>query len=488
MAAQKTGGLHILRDGCFRTIGTRDEGLSDVDDYDHSRRRWAAGVLWVGTRGSGLNAVTRDAGGTFSTKTYTVRNGLPSDVILSLASASDGDLWVGTPDGLGLIRHGHIDSFTSADGLPDDFVRSLLVDADGSLWVGTRRGLTHWPGAPSRQRMEPYTQAKGLGSDLVGAMARDSRGNLWIATLAGLSRLRDGKIANYTTANGLSSNVVTSLLPRADGTLLVGTQDHGWSLWNGEKFSAAQSGSQDATSIHAIVADDHSHLWFATRTGIARCDLTQSTDCSRWIEFGPADGLRGRETAINSHPSAWRSRDGHLWFATPKGLVEIDPAHFPINSVPPPVVVERFSADDIDQQLHATSVRIPAGHSHFQFDYAGLSFVAPQKVRCRYMLDGFDRSWTEAGSQRVAYYTNIPPGRYTFRVQAANNDGLWNRQGTDLQFELRPHFYQTLWFYILLVVATAALITLFLKRRLFLAEREFKAVLFATQPDCTRNS
>jgi signal transduction histidine kinase len=398
-------------------------------------------------------------------------------VILSLATASNGDLWVGTPDGLSLIRHGHIDSFTSADGLPDDFVRSLLVDADGSLWVGTRRGLTHWPGAPSRQRMETYTQAKGLGSDLVGAMARDSRGNLWIATLAGLSRLQDGKIANYTTANGLSSNVVTSLLPRADRTLFVGTQDHGWSFWNGEKFSAAKTGSQDTTSIHAMVADDRSHLWFATGTGIARCDLTQISGCSHWIEFGPADGLRSRETATNSHPSAWRSRDGHLWFATPKGLVEIDPTHFPVNSVPPPLVVERFAADDIDQQLHAASVRIPAGHSHFQFDYAGLSFVAPQKVRYRYMLDGFDRGWTEAGSQRVAYYTNIPPGRYTFRVQAANNDGLWNTEGAALQFELQPHFYQTLWFYILLAVATAALIALLLKRRLLVAEREFKAVL-----------
>jgi ligand-binding sensor domain-containing protein/signal transduction histidine kinase len=470
----ETGGLHILRDQRFRTIGTH-EGLSSDDATTVVED--GVGTLWVGTRGSGLNAVTRNASGTFSARTYTVRDGLASNVILSLATASNGDLWVGTPDGLSLIRHGHIDSFTSADGLPDDFVRSLLVDADGSLWVGTRRGLTHWPGAPSRQRMETYTQAKGLGSDLVGAMARDSRGNLWIATLAGLSRLQDGKIANYTTANGLSSNVVTSLSPRADGTLFVGTQDHGWSVWNGERFSVAKPGSQDATSIHAIVADDRSHLWFATGTGIARCDLTQMSGCSHWIEFGPADGLRSRETATNSHPSAWRSRDGHLWFATPKGLVEIDPTHFPVNSVPPPVVVERFAADDIDQQLHAASVRIPAGHSHFQFDYAGLSLVAPQKVRYRYMLDGFDRGWTDAGSQRVAYYTNIPPGRYTFRVQAANNDGLWNTEGAALQFELRPHFYQTLWFYILLAVATAALIALLLKRRLLVAEREFKAVL-----------
>ena len=126
---------------------------------------------------------------------------------------------------------------------------------------------------------------------------------------------------------------------------------------------------------------------------------------------------------------------------------------FPVNTVPPPVALERFAVDDVAQALHAadSSVVIPAGHVHFQFDYAGLSFTAPQKVRYRYMLEGFDRGWTEAGARRTAYYTNIPPGRYTFRVQAANNDGLWNTEGAALTFELRPHFYQTLWFYALLL-------------------------------------
>jgi signal transduction histidine kinase len=209
--------------------------------------------------------------------------------------------------------------------------------------------------------------------------------------------------------------------------------------------------------------------------------------CSHWIEFGAADGLRSREMAPNSHPSAWRSRDGHLWFATPKGLVEVDPAHFPVNTVPPPVALERFAVDDVSQAFGAanlptknapiTYLRIPAGHVHFQFDYAGMSFTAPQKVHYRYMLEGFDRGWTEAGTRRTAYYTNIRPGRYIFRVQAANNDGLWNTEGAALAFELRPHFYQTLWFYALLVLAAAALVMLFLKRRLRVAESEFKAVL-----------
>ncbi len=487
----ETGGLDVLRDQRFHTIDTRDGLTSDrvttvVED--------GTGTLWVGTQQDGLNALRRDEGaaGWRVARSLSVSNGLASNVILSLAAAPNGDLWVGTPDGLNRIRGNKVDTFTSADGLPDDFVRSLLIDADGSLWIGTRRGLTHWEvgksglgGSGSATGMETYTRGSGLGSDLVGAMTRDMSGDLWVATLAGLSRLHGNTISNFTTANGLSSNVVTALLPRADGTLLIGTQDHGWDVWDGSKFSGAMRNSLEETTIHAILDDGEGHLWFATSDGIARCDCNEiagaglAESCPHWMEFGTADGLHSRETANNSHPSAWRSRDGRLWFATPKGLVEVDPAHFPVNMLPPPVALERFQVDDVAQPLLGADsrLRVAAGRVHFEFDYAGLSFVAPQKVRYRYMLEGFDRDWTDAGTRRTAYYTNIPPGRYTFRVQAANNDGLWNTTGAAFSFELQPHFYQTLWFYALLLAALAGMVLLLLKRRLYVAEREFKAVL-----------
>jgi signal transduction histidine kinase len=158
-------------------------------------------------------------------------------------------------------------------------------------------------------------------------------------------------------------------------------------------------------------------------------------------------------------------------------LVEVDPAHFRVNSVPPPVALERFAVDDVPLREAGPRLRVEAGHVHFEFDYAGLSFTAPQKVRYRYMLEGFDRDWTEAGTRRAAYYTNIPPGRYTFRVQAANNDGVWNTQGATLAFELRPHFYQTLWFYALLTALVVGMVVLLLRLRLRRAEGEFRAVL-----------
>jgi signal transduction histidine kinase/ligand-binding sensor domain-containing protein len=485
----ETGGLHILRDQRFHTIGA-PEGLTS--DATTAIVEGLDGKLWVGTSGGGLNVVRPREIEPGAARTYAVRDVLLSDVILSLAAAPNGDIWVGTPDGLNRIRGSSVDAFTSADGLPDDFIRSLLADKDGSLWIGTRRGLTHMIPRNNAMgmrhlgvRMQTFTLADGLGSDLVGAMARDSSGDLWVATLGGLSRMHGGAILNYTTANGLSSNVITALLLRSNGTLLIGTQDHGWNLWDGSKFSASVQDGLDKTTIHAILDDGGGHLWFATGSGIARCDCKgaaagmMEAGCTHWVEFGAADGLRSRETATNSHPSAARTRDGHLWFATPKGIVEVDPAHFPVNSLPPPVVLERFAVDDVAQPLRGPnfSVLVPSGHVHFEFDYAGLSFVAPQKVRYRYMLEGFDKDWTEAGARRTAYYTTIPPGKYTFRVQAANNDGVWNSGGAALAFELRPHFYQTLWFYALVLLAAAGLVALALKRRLLHAEREFNAVL-----------
>jgi signal transduction histidine kinase/ligand-binding sensor domain-containing protein len=475
----ETDGLHILRDQRFRVIGTREKLSSDdttavVED--------GAGTLWVGTAADGLNALRAGAAGLAAGRSYSVRDGLASDVILSLAAAADGDLWVGTPDGLSRIRGGKVTTFTSADGLPDDFIRSLLVDTDGSLWIGTRRGLVHWPaGGGPAAKMQVYTHANGLGSDLVGAMTRDAHGDLWVATLAGLSRLHGTAITNYTTANGLSSDVVTALLAESDGTLLVGTQDRGWDVWDGRSFAVADRSDASQTMVHAILDDGRGHLWFATGDGIARCDWNKpnAADCAQWTEFGAADGLRSREMAANSHPSAWRSRDGRLWFATPKGLVELDPAHFHINALSPPVALERFVVDDVAQPLRAadSGLRVAAGHVHFEFDYAGLSFVAPQKVRYRYMLEGFDRAWTEAGARRTAYYTNIPPGRYALRVQAANNDGVWNAEGAALAFELEPHFYQTVWFYLLLLAALAGGVFLLVRLRVRRAEREFRAVL-----------
>jgi signal transduction histidine kinase/ligand-binding sensor domain-containing protein len=507
----ETTGLHILRDARFRMVGSSD-GLSS--DATTAVVQDARQTLWIGTPNDGLNRVQESSGGKLTITGMTTANGLLSNVILSLAAAPDGDVWVGTPDGLNRIGPNGISSYTSADGLADDFIRSVLVTPDGSAWVGTRRGLTHM----DHGHFQNLTQADGLGSDLVGALARTPDGDLWIATLNGLSRLHQGQLKNYTTADGLSSNVITALDVTPDGTLWIGTQDNGLNLWDGKRLAtiaSAENGASHAgllpAAIHAITHDDRGHLWLASGSGLTRVDLQALLGCAPQAQqracslsaahvasFTTADGLRSRETSRNSHPTACRASDGKLWFTTPRGVIVADPLHFAANPAAPPVAIERFAVDDHDVQS-SPLIRITSGALRFQFDYAGLSFAVPQKLRYQYMLEGFDRAWTDAGTRRTAYYTNIPFGKYRFRVRAIPGDsGLqaspdaqgaksYNAsykpgeagapQEASLSFELLPHFYETIWFRALAALMIVALTLLVFRRRVIRVEREFRAVM-----------
>ncbi len=485
-AGTETGGLQILRDAHFEAIGSA-EGLSS--DNTTAVVEDTTGGVWIGTRDAGLN---HWAGGRIIAS-LTASSGLASNVILSLAASPAGYLWVGTPDGLTLLKNGRTWNYTSADGLPDDFIRSLLVEPDGSVWIGTRRGLTHMMiGREGQFAFYNLTQADGLGSNLVGALARTADGDLWIATLNGLSRLHDGKIRNYTTADGLSSNVITTLEATPDGRLWIGTQADGLNLWDGKRLRAIHGTGGDLArlpgAVHALVADGLGWLWMASDFGLARAPLAELGACAAGgdcrlavARYSTADGLRSRETSVNSHPTALRTRVGALWFATPRGVVVADPRHFaPLPA--PPVAIERFAVDDREvDALQTPLLRIAAGHLRFQFDYAGLSFAAGPKLRYQYMLEGFDHGWTEAGARRTAYYTNIPPGKYRFRVRAALPD-QGAQEGSeapeaDLAFQLLPHFYQTLWFGLVLLVLAGAAVFLLFRRRVRLVERELRAVM-----------
>ncbi len=466
-----SSGLSILRPQRFTTYTARD-GLAD--DLVRCVLEDRAGVIWIGTNAGGL---TRYQHGRFST--LTTRDGLASDVILALARKADGTLLVGTPDGLNEIRNGVVSLLTSADGLPDDFVRSILAGADGQLWIGTRRGLA----CLKHGRITVYGQADGLGSDLVGAIVADARGGLWISTLDGLTRLQNGKLRNYTTKDGLSSDVITALYRDTEGVVWIGTQDGGLNAYIDGRFVRFPSSLNLPSAIYGIVEDLDQDLWISSNIGIYRVSRKeliafamrrQNTVIA--ISYGTSDGLRISESSSGGHPAIWRADDGSLWFATLKGVAVVSGPHPRLNRVPPGVVIESVSSDD--QTLDPTTLTsIKPGHSRLSFEYTGLSFAAPQKVRFRYRLEGFDRNWVDAGTRRVAYYTNLPPGNYRFRVLARNNDGFWNRNGASIAFRLEPHFYQTYWFDALMLAALALLTWSIYRWRVKQVEAQFDAVL-----------
>jgi len=480
----ESGGVDILRDRKFTTY-TAEDGISD--DHILAVTQDHAGTVWLGTSGGGLDhadPATIDKDG-FSA--LTTANGLSSNIVLSIASAPNGDLWIGTPDGLDRLHGSKVTIYTSADGLADDFVRSLYFDASGTLWIGTRRGLSQLQNG----KFTTWTALDGLGNDLVGAMLQAPDGGMWISTLGGLTRWSNGGFHNYSERDGLSNRVITALHQDPDGTLWIGTNGGGLNRWRNGVFKAIRpDGAPLPANIYSILADDNGNLWFSSNSGIYSADrnaLNEYADGAvqsvRVSAYGIADGMKISEASSGGHPAAWRMQNGTLWFATLRGVATVDPAHLAVNRVPPLVVIEQFSVDDKPvpeaalPEPGSAPLKIAAGSRRFAFDYAALSFSAPNKVRFRYKLEGFDHAWIDAGSQRSAWYTNLPPGHYIFHVIAANNDGVWSAYAASFAFDLRPYFYQTIWFYLLLALATALLGYGIYLWRLRQVESRFNAVL-----------
>lgn len=483
----ESGGVDVLRDRKFTTYTVAD-GISN----DHilcvtQDRSGSAGTVWLGTSGGGLDYARLASLNKSGFSALTTADGLSSNIVLSVAAAPNGDIWAGTPDGLDRIHDGQVTVFTSADGLADDFVRSLYFDSEGALWIGTRRGLTRYRNG----EFTTWTALDGLGGDLVGAMLEGSHGGLWIATIGGLTRLSNGRFHNYSEKDGLSNRIITALHLDPDGTLWIGTDGGGLNRWrNGVITPIRPAGAGLPANIYGILDGGNGNLWISSNDGIYRVNRSALNRYAGGLvkhvvvdSYGIADGMKISEASSGGHPAAWRMSNGTLWFATLRGVSTVDPAHLPMNRVPPLMAIERFSVDDRPQPPvdlsapRSRPLRIAAGARRFAFDYAALTYSAPNKVRFRYQLAGFDHTWIDAGSQRSAYYTNLPPGHYTFRVVACNNDGVWSPVPASLSFNLRPYFYQTYWFYVLLVLAVALLGYLIYLWRVRQVESRFNAVL-----------
>jgi signal transduction histidine kinase len=235
--------------------------------------------------------------------------------------------------------------------------------------------------------------------------------------------------------------------------------------------------------IDGILEDNSGHLWISSNTGIFRVRIADLVEVAAGRSqsltitgYGAADGMKIRECSGIGHPSSWKASDGTLWFSTLKGVAWIDPAKLQRNTVAPLVAIEQVSVDEKNMALNGPG-KISPGHSRFAFHYAGLSYVAPQKVHYKYRLVGFDRSWIDAGTRRVAYYTNIPPGKYQFQVVAANNDGVWSPAPATFAFQLEPYFTQTYWFDLLCGVLIFLLGWLVYRWRVHQVESRFRAVL-----------
>jgi PAS domain S-box-containing protein len=455
------GGLNKLRKGRFATHGIL-EGLSAPVVWTVTED--GSGDIWAGTDGGGVN---RFSNGRFTA--YTTKQGLSGNTIGALFPGSDGSLWISTNRGLDLLKEGKFTTYTSKQGLPAKressglapsvLVKAIAEDSEGNLWFGTDGGgLCLF----KEDRFITYTTKEGLPGNIVLWLTPRRAGGIWIGTSKGLGKFESGVFTAFTTKDGLTNDNIMAMYEDNDGALWIGTEG-GLNRFKDGKFTAytTREGLFDDLTFQ-ILEDNRGNLWMSCNKGIYRVAKKELNDFASGlirsinsVPYGVADGMKSKECNGGVQPAGWKSRDGRLWFPTILGVVTIDPNNLGTDTHVPPVHVEKFVAGRVFVDS-PTEIRVPPGDGSFEFQFTAPSFLAPEKLQFRYKLEGFDKDWVDAGTRRSAYYTNIPPGTYQFRVIAGNADGVWNTSGASVEVYLAPHFYQTFWFYALGVLAFAA--------------------------------
>jgi ligand-binding sensor domain-containing protein/signal transduction histidine kinase len=465
-------GLIRLTPKRFTTI-TKRQGLTHnnvmavVESQDDT--------LCVGTWGGGICAIKDGHASALNSSTN-----LSQSLVLSLARARDGGLWVGADFDGGLTRLNGPNSahFSSRDGLPKAPVRVLHEDHAGALWIGTDLGLVWFHDG----KFKTYTTHDGLPGNSIHDLCDDDAGGLWIGTEAGLSHWQTNRFTNLTVHDGLSDNHILALYQDAESSLWIGTSRGGLdrltltptsrSRFRIRSYTTARGLFSD--EIFEIVEDDEGWLWMTCSKAVFRIkkrdfkSLDQGNrDSLVSLVYGRSDGMESPQCNDGGKPSAIKTADGHLCFCTSKGLAIVDPDTVTINVAPPPVRVEQVTADrkpmlDFNAALHnqefqtpagklwnANStgpiVKMPPGRGELEFRYAALTFESPEETRFKYQLKGVDADWVDAGTRRTAHYNNVAPGRHIFQVLACNKDGAWNERGATIVFQLEPHMWQTWW-------------------------------------------
>lgn len=522
-AGSLDAGLYRLDGGHFNLVSQKD-GLSADDIRSLCRDR--EGNLWVGTRTGGLDRLT-------ARKLTVVSNtrGLTNDFTHSVAQTPDGVLWVGTtggslfrgnpsgfepfrpdervyffatvypvlcaPDGSlwwgavhGLL-HWQDDRLTDCitNGWAGATVTALQNDLNGGMWIGTSAGhLVHMQNGQFNEFPQLFTRAA------ITSLAVETNGALWVGTVAsGLKYILPGTNEVFSITNGLPANVhVCTLYLDRDGTLWIGTAGGGLRFRRNDRIigiSAAQG--LPPPTVLQIVEDDRHVLWLGCSRGIFSVSKAALLDCAdgklpfvRSRSFGVNDGMLTEECSGDYCPAGLKTKSGLICISTVKGLVFLDPNEPHEEMSPPSVLLEEALVGGVEKKFENDAVAgnapvsepprqprlvIAPGTRDIELHYTAIGFSAPEKISFRYKLDPLDKDWTEVGGRRSLGYPHLPPGDFTFHVQACNANGSWNEADTSLAVTALPFFWETSWFHLatglVLSGMIAGILSLILRRR-----------------------
>jgi signal transduction histidine kinase len=398
-----SGGLFWIRDGVITRAGRAGIG----DDVVYSIHG-TGGDVWIGRQRGGVTRL-RLRGDAITAEHFTKRQGLAQDNVFAIRRARDGTVWAGTlSGGASLFKDGRFATYDTRHGLASNTVTSILESRDGTMWFGTPNGLS----AFSRGGWRTYVANDGLPSNDINTLFEDRAGLIWVGTTEGIALVEAGQM-----------RTIGASTPQLRGSVVGFAEDRRGSLWVN-------------VADHLLSVDREALLHGALDDGDVR-------------EYGVADGLLGVES-VKRYGTVVADSTGHIWFALTRGLSVADPVRAE-RSLPALTLVEEVTADGASIDVQG-AIQIPSSRRRLTFSYAGLSLSAPERVRYRYRLDGFDGAWSDPVAERQAVYTNLAPGQYRFRVIASNSDGLWNGAEAALPIEIQPMFWQTSWFQVSAVV------------------------------------
>jgi PAS domain S-box-containing protein len=464
------GGLDTFRDTALISYTSR-QGVSDRDF--HSVMALRNGAVWIGTGGA-LNILRKQDG-----KTAILDRKLTGQRVGPMLEDHSGVVWLGVDLALMRFQNGRFREIGGQRFAGIGGVEGIAEDPGGTTWVLSKKNQLFSIVGGKIEKQASLNDELGRQSLLVA----DRNGGLWLGTQKGkisISYVHDGRLQTTSLSSPQGPVGIQALFVDADNSLLVASSQGLYRLNHGQLTLFSSDNGLPCPEAFSAIRDNHGALWIYTRCGLVRI---AEPEWAKWIEnphvavsVMTLDALDGAQAGTGDHsqPTSSKAPDGRLWFVTGVSAQVLDPDRLYGNVLPPPVYVEGVVADH--KRFDATSlVKVPALSRDLEIDYTAASFSVPQKVRFRFMLEGRDREWQDAGTRRQAFYTDLKPRHYRFRVTACNSHGVWNQTGASLDFVVLPAYYQTNWFRLSCVAVPIALLwTLYRMRVRQLQEQEKK--------------
>lgn len=471
---------------------------SDIYRHIHSIYEDNNGVLWIGSKSDGIHVLDRKQKKSFRITSRGDNSSLSSNKIRVIREFPVGTLWVGTDDnGLNKIildENRKPKAFIhynnnplNVNSISSNTIYSLFLDSKGLLWIGTDYGISRMnieTGDIIRYEADPENPF-ALNNEVAYYIFGDSKENIWISTDNGINKYNsetdgfDHFMFDDEDKNSLSSNEILTVFEDRNGIFWIGTYAHGINRFDpvSNKFDRYSDVSQlNRSVVYGILQDNKGFLWLSTNNGIIKFDPEKRSI----NQFSIEDGLQSNEFNGGAY---FISKSGEMFFGGQYGFNAFFPELVKTDTVKPKIILTELKVNNriispgknSPIKKHISEVKeiiFSNSENNFLITFAALHYANPENNKYKYMLEGFDKDWIDCGAQRFVSYTRLPYKTYTLRIKASNSDGEWNEEGLAIKIKVKPPFWLTLWFKILVILFFVFIIWKFVKNRLSAEEKQ----------------